>query len=187
MNLFSHKHLKTTLALCVLSYLPNLAQAFSEPCQLVAQMVGSKTYQVMPLRLASMASPAQINRDWQLQPVENHGAWYIYQTPTPWMTKEQCAPLTKNVGANVIEFVPVLMNKTSGHHAVISGNFIIKVYQYRDLAKVIKQYNFLQLSPLPNPQSVIVDVKPQSSYDRLIETLDKDRDVDLALPILIEP
>ena len=83
--------------------------------------------------------------------------------------------------------MPVLLNKMTGSNAVITGAFIVKTYRTRDLEKVMQRYGFKALSPLTNPQSMIVDVKPTKSYDLLIRALDRDKDVELALPLLSEP
>ncbi len=161
--------------------------AFSEPCQLVAQMAGNQEYEQKPLRMASMVKPELIPGGWHLQFLESHGAWFIYQSEQAWIGKEQCAPLQKQIDGKTIEFMPVLLNKQSGHNAVITGTFIIRVYRKQHLQKVMQQYGFKMLSPLPNPRSVIVDVKPTASYDLLIRDLDKDKNIELALPLLSEP
>lgn len=165
------------------------AWSFAEPCQLVAQMAGNNEYQQQPMRIASLNSAQQLPKQWNLQLLENHGAWYVYQTEKPWFSKEGCAPLTKksSLDGSTVLFMPVLLNKKTGHNAVITGTFIIKTYRQRDLAKVLKRYHFMPMSPLPNPNSMIVDVKPTDSYDLLIQTLDRDKDVELALPLLSEP
>ena len=166
------------------------AWSFAEPCQLVAQMAGDKgEYKQQPLRIASMTTPNKMPIKWSLSLIENHGAWYVYQTPTTWFNKESCAPIKRSIATDntLIEFMPVLLNTRTGHNAVITGTFIIKTYRKSDLKKVMQHYHFKGLSPLPNPQSMIVDVKPTDSYDLLIETLDRDNDVILALPLLSEP
>ncbi|WP_321324789.1 hypothetical protein [Thiomicrorhabdus sp.] len=174
------------LALFLQSY---QAWSFSEPCQLVAKMAGNNEYQQEPNRIASLNPPADIPKEWKLELLENHGAWYVYQTDKPWFTKENCAPLTKKSlkDNSKVLFMPVLLNKKTGHNAVVTGTFIIKVYHKRDLPKVVKRYGFLPVSPLPNPESMIVEVRTTDSYDLLIQTLDRDKDVDLALPLLSEP
>jgi hypothetical protein len=165
------------------------AWSYSEACQLVAQMAGNKEYKQQPFRVATMEQPEAIPKDWGLSLIEQHGAWSIYQTDQAWFTKQSCAPLVKKAtNSNYkVEFIPVLLNKTTGSNAVITGTFIIKTYKTRDLEKVIQRYHFKMLSPLPNPQSAIVDVKPVESYDLLIRALDRDKDVALAMPLLSEP
>ncbi|MDX1352714.1 MAG: hypothetical protein R3254_06855, partial [Thiomicrorhabdus sp.] len=150
---------------------------------------GKDEYKQQPLRIASMTTPSNMPAQWQLSLLENHGAWYVYQTETSWFTKESCAPLTKKslLDGSTVLFMPVLLNKNTGHNAVITGTFIIKTYRTRNLKDVMARYHFKPLSPLPNPQSMIVDVKPTNSYDLLIEALDRDKDVVLALPLLSEP
>lgn len=173
--------------LFVVGLISSQASAYSEPCQLVAQMVDSKMYKQQPQRMASMASPDSFPAEIGLTILESHGAWHIYQTPTVWMGKENCAPLTKTFGDKPYLFMPVLLNKASGHNAVITGTFIVKVFRKQHWDRVIQKYGFKVLSPLPSPKSMIVDVKPTDSYDLLIRRLDKDKDVVLALPLLSEP
>lgn len=163
------------------------AWGFSIPCQLVAQMAGNQEYQAKPLRIASMTPASDMPASLQLSHLESHGAWHIYQTPQPWMNKEQCAPMLKQAANRSIEFVPVLLNKSTGHNAVITGSFIIKVYRKTHWERVMQRYGFKLLSPLPSPKSRIVDVKPTDSYDLLIRELDRDKDVALGLPLLSEP
>ncbi len=174
---------------CFLSFQSYQAWSYAEPCQLVAQMAGNQEYKPQSMRVASMTTPSAMPKEWQLSLLENHGAWYVYQTATSWFTKETCAPFKKGLPSSelFIEFMPVLLNKQTGHNAVITGTFIIKTYRKNDLKKVINRYQFKALSPLPNPQSMIVDVKPTDSYDLLIQALDRDKDVILALPLLSEP
>lgn len=161
--------------------------AFSQPCQLVAQMADSKTYKTKPLRVATMQAQGAVTQALNLTWLETHGAWHIYQTPTAWFDKQTCAPLTKAVMGKELEFMPVLLNQLSGHNAVITGAFIVKIYRKNHWQKVNEKYGFKVLSPLPNPKTMIVDVKPTNSYDLLIRALDKDKDVNLALPIFSEP
>ncbi|GAB6069450.1 hypothetical protein JCM30760_05470 [Thiomicrorhabdus hydrogeniphila] len=181
---------KLRLALLLgLSFQSYQAWSFSEPCQLVAEMAGNKEYKQEPNRIASLNTPADIPKQWNLDLLENHGAWYVYQADKPWFTKETCAPLIKKslIDDSNVLFMPVLLNKKTGHNAVVTGTFIIKVYHKRDLQKVVKRYGFLPVSPLPNPESMIVEVRTTDSYDLLIQTLDRDKDVKLALPLLSEP
>ena len=179
-------HLRV-FVLFVAGLISGQVSAYSEPCQLVAQMVDSKLYKQQPQRMASMASPGSFSAEIGLTLLESHGAWHIYQTPAVWMGKEQCAPLTKTFGEKRFLFMPVLLNKESGHNAVITGTFIVKVYRKQHWDRVIQKYGFKVLSPLPSPKAMIVDVKPTDSYDLLIRRLDKDKDVVLALPLLSEP
>lgn len=161
--------------------------AYNEPCQLVAQMAGNKEYKQQPYRMASMVSADEMPKALNLSHLETHGAWHVYQAQQPWMTKEQCAPVREFHGGLAYDFVPVVLNKATGHNAVITGTFIIKVYRRNHVNRVLQRYGFKVLSPLPNPESFIVDVRPRNSYDQLIRDLDKDKDVRFALPVLSEP
>jgi len=171
----------------VLSLQSYQAWSYAEACQLVAQMAGNQEYQQKPGRIAVMAAPETLPTAWKLNLLEKHGGWFIYQTPEPWFGKKSCAPVVKQVSGRSLQFMPVLLNKLSGHNAVITGTFIIKVYRKRNLDEVMQRYGFRMLSTLPNPKSLIVDSKPTESYDVLIKQLDLDRDVILALPLLSEP
>lgn len=178
------------LGLALLFASVNSAAAYSESCQLVAHMAGNKEYVQKPMRVASLLPAHQLPANLSLRLLQNHGAWYIYRTPEPWFDKENCAPLNVEVtqGASAtLQFMPVLANLKTGNSAVVLGNFVIKVYREKHLQEVIDRYGFKTLSPLPNPESMIVDVKPTDSYDQLLLALDKDKDVELALPLLSEP
>lgn len=161
--------------------------AFSQACQLVAKMAGNEQYKQHSYRIATMSPPKRLPAEWNLSLVENHGAWFIYQTDHSWMSREQCAPMLRRHGKHNFQFMPVLLNKQTGHNAVITGSFIIEVYKKQAWNRVMKKYGFKMLSPLPSPKSMIVDVKPTRSYDFLIKNLDRDNDVTLALPLLSEP
>lgn len=171
----------------LLSALLSNAMAFSEPCQLVAQMAGNKEYQQQPFRMASMTAESAMPKALQLTLLESHGAWHVYHSDTPWVAKEACAPITKHVAGKTVEFSPVILNKKTGHNAVVTGSFIVKIYRKQHWQKIMQKYGFKMLSPLPNPKAQIVDVKPTASYDLLIRELDLDKDVSLALPLLSEP
>lgn len=163
------------------------AFAYSEACQLVAQMAGNKEYQAKPMRLASMARPEAMDKKWGLLELERHGAWFIYKTPQAWINKEQCAPVNKAFDGKTIQFMPVLLNKLTGHNAVVTGTFILKVYRKQHWDRVMQRYALKMLSPLPSPKARIVDVKPTQSYDLLIREFDRDKDVIVAFPLLSEP
>ena len=163
------------------------AYSYGVACQLVAQVAGNKEYKAQPLRMASLVAPKDIPVAWQLSHLESHGAWHVYQAAQAWLTKEQCAPLNKLHFGKSIEFVPVILNQRTGHNAVITGSFIIQVYRKQHIPRIIERYQMKMLSPLPNPRSMIVDVGPVNSYDNLIKTLDLDKDVKLAIPIVMEP
>lgn len=161
----------------------NSLWAYTQPCQLVNQMAGMEDYQTKPMRLATMTPPDELSRKFELPLLERHGSWFIYQTPQAWYGKEQCAPLVKNG----VEFMPVLLNRHTGHNAVLTGTFLLKVYRSRHLKPVIERYGLKLITYLPKSDSAIVDVRPVDSYDKLIERLDIDRDVQLIAPIFSEP
>ncbi|WP_319380140.1 hypothetical protein [Thiomicrorhabdus sp.] len=177
-----------SLGLGLMSFTQN-SWAWTEPCQLVRQMADSRIYQLQTDRVAVMQPEEKLDPEWRLQLVERHGAWYIYQTPTlaPWFAKDSCAPVERIFKERHIEFMPVLLNRQTGHNAVVTGAFVLKTYRAADIDKVIERYGFKLLTSLPRSNAVIVDVKPTASYDALIETLDRDKDVDLVAPLFSEP
>lgn len=161
-------------------------QAFTEACQLVAQMAGP-SYDNKPNRFGSMQSPDEMPEGLNVQLVGRNGGWFIYQGDTAWFDVDHCAPIMNSVGSHSIEMVPVLLNKETGHNAVINGIFLIKTYRQEHIDLIAKRYGFQKVSPLPNRFTAVFDVKPQTSYDHLIETLDRDRDIEFAAPLLSEP
>jgi hypothetical protein len=150
-------------------------------------MADAKVYQAQPNRLASLLPLDKMPAEWQLTQVESHGAWFIYKTEHPDLSYTLCAPLSRTFQTKSYEFMPVFLNKQTGVNAVLTGTFIIKSYQPEDLDKIVTRYGFKLLTRLPNPLTAIVDVLPQESFDSLLETLDRDKDVQFAVPILSEP
>lgn len=170
-------------ALCIL---PIKGFAFTQPCERVAQIAG-EDYEVRPNWFASLSAPADLLRGNTAGIVERNGAWYIYEVPVSPFKKEACAPKLWDVGKKQAEIVPVLYNRVLGKSAVINGRFVIKVYRVRHLNQLAKRYEINKVSVLPNRFTAIFDVRPQNSYDLLIEQLDRDRDVELVAPVLSEP
>lgn len=168
------------LALTVLSM---QAQAYTQPCQWVERMANKKEYQAKPLRLAVMKAPDELPARFGLELLERHGSWFIYQTPEPWYEVNQCAPVKREQ----MIFMPVLLNRQTGHNAVVTGNFLLKVVRKHQLDEVIARYGFKVITYMPRADSVMVDLRSVSSYDDLIERLDQDKDVHLLAPILAEP
>jgi hypothetical protein len=163
------------------------AQAYLLPCQLVTQMAGSKVYEAKLQRIASMTAPQDMPSELNLELLERHGGWYIYYTPFSWFERQTCGPQIKTIEDKQFQFMPVLLNKMTGMNAVLTGTFILKTYRPEHLEEVIKRYGFKMVTRLPKPNTAIIDVKPITSYDDMIEELDKDRDVDLVAPIMSEP
>lgn len=168
-----------------LSFAFNSSQvlAYTQPCQLVQKMAGFESYQLQPLRMAAMKAPEDLPAGMKLPLLERHGAWYVYQTPEPWYGTQECAPLMKKG----IEFMPIMLNRETGHNAVLTGSFIVKVHRARDLDKVIERYGVTLVTYLPKADSAIVDVRPIKSYDELILKMDIDKDVQLLAPLFSEP
>lgn len=161
--------------------------AFSTPCKLVELAVGSEIYQTQPQRVASLLSPSQLPQAFELTLLERNGAWSTYQTPEVWFNKTNCAPLSKTFEGRSYEFMPVLLNKQTGHNAVVIGSVILKVYRVEHIQAIVARYGFKLFTRLTNSRTVIVDVKPTDSYDRLFERLNNDRDIEFAVPLFSEP
>lgn len=162
------------------------AQAFSGACRWVAKMAGPG-YSAQPERVASFLAPEALPASLNLSLLERSGAWFIYQTPESWFSNETCAPVYKTVDKQSFEFAPVLLNAASGRNAVITPSFMIKTYQKADLEKMAERYGFQLLTLLPRGSAAIFDVGAVSSYDRMLEQLDRDKDVQFAAPVLAEP
>ncbi|MDG4811996.1 hypothetical protein P8629_03150 [Hydrogenovibrio sp. 3SP14C1] len=173
---------KQMFVLVLLAWVSFPIYAFTEACQLVAQMAGP-SYENKPNRFGSMRSPSEMPSELGAQFIGRNGGWFIYQGKTAWFDVDHCAPI---VSASV-EMVPVLLNKKTGHNAVINGIFLIKTYRQEHIDLIAARYGFQKVSPLPNRFTAVFDVKPQTSYDHLIETLDLDRDIEFAAPLLSEP
>lgn len=171
---------------CVLFILPIKGFAFTQPCERVAQVAG-EDYEVRPNWFASLAAPVRVLKGGSGFLVERNGAWYIYEMPVSPFEKEGCIAKSWNAGGEQIEIVPVLYNRVLGKSAVINGRFVIKVYRVRHLNQLVKRYGFNKVSVLPNRFTAIFDVRPQNSYDLMIEQLDRDRDVEWVAPVLSEP
>ena len=163
------------------------AWSFGEPCFTVAIKAGESTYQPEPKRIASLLPLASFPAEFELTLLERNGAWHIYQTPESWFTADTCAPLQKVYQGKVYDFMPVLLNKQSGSSAVIIGSLIIKTYQEEDLHTIESTYGFKKLTQLPNPNMAIFDVKPTTSYDVLLNTLENDKNIQYAVPLFSEP
>jgi hypothetical protein len=163
------------------------AWSFGEPCFEVATKAGAQIYQPEPKRIASLLSLAQLPKEFELTLLERNGAWHIYQTMKSWFSPGTCAPLQREYEGKVYDFMPVLLNKQSGSSAVVIGSLIIKTYQEEDLYTMESTYGFKMLTQLPNPRMAIFDVKPTTSYDVLLETLENDKDIEYAVPLFSEP
>ncbi|WP_028485957.1 hypothetical protein [Thiomicrorhabdus chilensis] len=162
------------------------AAAFTGPCQLVAKMAGP-AYETKALRVASFTAESAMPQAFELSFLEQNGGWFIYQTQQSWFDKESCAPLVKWHENKAIEFAPVLFNTSTGRNAVVTPSFLIKTYNKDDIDKMAGRYGFKLLTHLPRGSSAIFDVTGVTSYDRMLEELDRDKDVQVAAPVLSEP
>lgn len=157
-------------------------QAWSaEACRLVAQLAGSDYY-TNPSLAASMTEPSRVANRFEFQPIDQVGVWHIYQTQhQAWWSA--CAPKTEQG----IEFYPVLEMPKWGQHAVVTGTFVIKTHRAEHIGQIETRYGFQQVSYLPNRFSAVFDVNPTDDYDRVLQKLDWDKDIETAIPVLIEP
>ena len=164
------------------------ANSFSyvQPCQLVAQVAGDH-YETRPVWFASLSPPANFKAGLKVELVERNGAWFIYKGHNAWFDLDECSTKHITVEGKTLAVLPTLYNQQTTKSAIINGTFIIKVYRVDDLKKIAKRYRFKKVSPLPNRFAAIFDVRPQLSYDRMIEILDGDRDIEFVIPVLSEP
>jgi|GEM_PF-1489988 len=164
------------------------SMAFTESCQLVAKMAGP-AYQTAPLKVGSFTAPETMPAEFKLDYLERSGAWFIYQSEQSWFGKESCAPLTKTTQAGkifTVEFSPVIKNSQESQFAVVTPSFMIKTYNKPDIDKMAQRYGFKLLTELPSGGAAIFDVSGQASYDRMLEILDRDKDIRYAAPVLSE-
>lgn len=172
--------------LCLTLSLPVSAIAYSQSCQLVAQIAGSQ-YDTRAFWFASLSPPSKLNKKIKATLIERNGAWFVYKGEKDWFGLDYCASKQLKIKGEMIEVVPVLYNHQNGRSAVINGVFVIKVYRVSDLSMLSSRYGFKKVSTLPNRFTAIFDTRPQMSYDRMIERLDQDRDIEIVIPVLSEP
>ena len=161
------------------------ASAFTQGCELVAQMAGP-AYEVDNQKVASLIPPEKMPATIKINYLVRSGAWFIYQTDPSWFTKETCAPLNKAHRSSTFEFAPVIKNRKQGQYAVVTSSFMVKTYNKLDINKIAQRYGFKLLTELPSGGSAIFEVGSQVSYDRMLETLDRDKDIRYAAPVLSE-
>lgn len=159
--------------------------AFNEACQFVAKMAGP-AYETSSLNVASFTPPDKMPKAFELQSVERSGAWFIYQAEDSWFTKETCAPLSKHYETQKFDFAPVLKNRSQGQYAVVTPSFMLKTHNKEDINKMAERYGFRLLTLLPSGGAAIFDVSGETSYDRMLEILDRDKDIRYAAPVLSE-
>jgi hypothetical protein len=167
---------------------PFSVQAYTQPCELVAQLAGAQ-YQVQPNRMATLQPPDLCQAKPQRAPalLQRNGAWFVYQSKQPWFKRDACAPFRQTVDGQTVTWVPVVLNRQTGVNAVVTSRFVIKVRKQRDLEVLSRRYGFNLITRLPNRFTAVFDVGEPASYDALLETLDRDRDVEYAVPIVSEP
>jgi hypothetical protein len=160
--------------------------AYTQPCELVAQLSGPD-YEVKPKRMAMMQSPSFWPEGQSPTLLGRNGVWFIYQGRSPWFAVDACAPQRMSVNGQSVMRVPVVLNLRTGVNAVVTSRFVIKVRRQRDLEQLSARYGFNLITRLPNRFTAVFDVGTPASYDSLLETLDRDRDIEYALPIVSEP
>lgn len=155
-------------------------QAWSA-CELVAQLAG-KHYVTSPQYAASMHYQAE------LKPLTQVGIWQVYAYPQDSENQpthfEACAPF-KRAG---VEFFPVLQKQNQ--FAVVNGLFMIKTHREADIHRMAQRYGFKLISGLPNRFTAVFDVNAQvnstQDYDAILRQLDRDKDIQTVVPVLIE-
>ncbi|MDG6777328.1 hypothetical protein QCB44_01275 [Thiomicrorhabdus sp. zzn3] len=180
------KSICSGLLACLSLFMLPSANAFNEACQLVAKMAGP-AYVIQENRVASFTPPDKMPEEFELTLLEQNGGWFVYQTQQAWFDKETCALLHKPSDQGRFDFAPVLLNQSTGSHAVVTSSFMIKTYRKQDIEKMAERYHFRLLTLLPSGSAAIFDVGEVASYDRMLETLDRDKDVQVAAPLLSEP
>lgn len=140
-------------------------------CERVAQAAGAAYQSDDTLA----ASSTQLNR---YQALDHLGIWSIYRDPA-WQF-EQCAPIRRDG----VMLYPVL--RKSNGYAVINGIWVIKTYRESDVHRLAKRHDLILLSGLPNRFSAVFQSPDVDSYDRLLERLDRDKDIERVVPVLVE-
>lgn len=165
----------------------NPVLSFTQACQLVAQMAGP-AYETEPLRVASFEGPDDMPSEFGLAFLGQNGAWFIYQAEATWFVdRETCIPKIRLYGNKRFEFSPVLINQQTGHNAVVTPSFMLKTYREEDIHKIAERYDFRLLTLMPSGKAAIFDVSGVASYDKMLEELDRDKDIQFAVPVLAEP
>lgn len=159
--------------------------AYTQSCQWVARMAGP-AYETSHQHVGSFAAPHTMPSELNLTFVERSGGWFIYETAESWFHKENCAPVAKTVKQTPWTFAPVLRNKRQAQYAVVTPSFMIKTHNKADIELMAERYGFRLLTRLPRGSSAIFDVSGVESYDRMLEELDRDKDIDYAAPVLAE-
>jgi hypothetical protein len=140
-------------------------------CERVSQLMGSAYKTDAHL----FASTTQLHR---YQALAHVGIWSIYHQQA-W-SMDVCAPM-KREG---VTFYPVL-RKANGF-AVINGIWVIKTFREADIHQVGQRHGLTRVSLLPNRFSAVFQSPDIDSYDRLIERLDRDKDIERVVPVLVE-
>lgn len=186
--------LKSKIAKSIaISWVFTIGAGFSSPalsilvgCEVVVQKAGLG-YEFRNQRAASLMAPEVMPSEFGLSLIERNGAWYIYEAGHDWFGRETCGGLSKQAAdGKWFEFTPVLLNRHTGKSAIINGTFLIKTHQNSDLEKVAVVFGIKLLTQMPNGSSAIFDVKPQVSYDALLEQLERNVMIQTAVPLLTE-
>lgn len=161
------------------------AQAYTQPCQTVAQMAG-EVYQPKPHRAALLLPPEQLpQNDWEL--LTRNGVWFVYEASEPWFGLKTCAPRQIKVKGQTTRVMPVLLNQKTGVNAVVVGRFVIKVRRPEQLEGLSPRYDMALVTRLPNRFTAVFDVGTRVSFDQLLQTMDRDVAIEYAAPIVSEP
>ena len=147
-------------------------QAWSS-CDLVKHLAGDD-YKTAPLYAAS------VDKQPDFDAIAQVGIWFIYAHPDHQAWFKHCAPMQRLQST----FYPVL--QVADQFAVINGLFLIKPHREQDIHLLEQRYGFNRVSGLPNRFTAVFDVNPVDDYDALIKRLDRDKDIERVVPVLIE-
>lgn len=155
-------------------------QAWSS-CELVAQLAG-KDYVTSPQYAASMQYLAELN------PLTQVGVWQVYAYPKNASNQSETFQTCALIQLDGVEFFPVL--QMQNRFAVINGLFMIKTHHEADIHRMAQRYGFKLISGLPNRFTAVFDVNAQvdstQDYDEILRKLDRDKDIQVVVPVLIE-
>ncbi len=178
------------LALLLIS---NPSWAFLTACGVVAEKAGTQ-YETKINLAASRVSPENMPESFNLTKIKKQGRWFIYQAENPWFDRDTCAKtelidqkITNQGITKVYSFFPVIFNTRSANHAIVTGEFLIKVVDENRISELISQHGLVKIVQLSNPKMAVYQAPNETSYDILIEDLKLDANIEVFSLLLDEP